>query len=250
MMRCLQDATHFLRIMYGNDWAVPLYKHRTKADGRTYEQMVHESSTLHRAAHLVSTKRLPADQLDLDVITCLNGTPDAAPTKVFALAERATHVLGARGIPYFLHAGTLLHLYRNCTLLKDTTDLDIGVPLNYLARAVTALKMAGLDVARTFGENVTSAGAEFQYVVGGVGRLDVLSLNDANGDRPWTPLWVGGVLRKCYMAPFRGTKLLAVGTVFFRVPENPDEQLAALYGPGWRTPISSDTWKRQNAVCQ
>jgi hypothetical protein len=173
----------------------------------------------------------------------------AMPTLV-----RATHLFDQHGVKYIVHAGTLLHLYRNGTLLEDESDLDIAVPLELVPRARDVLVASGeFEVEREFG-HAFQPGHEYHFNAGDI-RLDVFSINDQDSQESWTPLWVGWQLRKCFLnSTVSGERRLTISTGqhnhTFSVPDNVDACLTSMYGEHWATPIESSEWYWVNENCR
>lgn len=173
----------------------------------------------------------------------------AMPTLV-----RATQLFEQHGIQYIVHAGTLLHLYRNGTLLEDESDLDIAVPLEELVRARDVLVASGeFAVEREFGR-AFQPGHEFHFNAGDI-RLDVFSINDQDTHESWTPLWVGWRLRRCYLnSTMSGGRRLVIDdgrhNHTFSVPDDVEGCLSSMYGEHWATPIMSSEWHWVNEFCR
>lgn len=239
-VRCLVNNAWYVKALYGLEGEGPLLKYRS------YRGYKYRGSSADPNVHLVTESPLRFEELDLSIIQCVGGEGRHSMPFLSGMLQ-LYHLLLKSGISVYVHSGTLLHLYRNCTLLPDTNDIDFAIPLEEMVAVRGLLQTQGYDLHEIGRE--TEVGYEVSVSDGKGTKYDFFSINDIK-DTPWTPQWVKGELRMCPMKHFDSSALLLVERHVFRVPLNIEDQLVALYGENWRNPIPSKNWNWKNPRCK
>jgi hypothetical protein len=166
--------------------------------------------------------------------------------KLMKVVKDTSNVL--KGIDYSVYAGTLLHLYRDCALAKDTNDIDFVVPYMQInVELVNKFKDNGFKVKHTFGD-MGVPGFEMAFIHPSGIKVDVFGeVEELNYS--WTPLWVGGKLRKCRFPTTTPIKLNVALGESYMIKNNPEGLLSNLYGLQWREPVPTKNWNWVNPYC-
>lgn len=147
-----------------------------------------------------------------------------------------------------VHFGTLLHFYRECTLLPDTNDIDFALPYYQITNElINKFKLAGYTVKHNFGV-IGTPGFEIAVVHPLGVKVDLFG-QVTEQYYSWCPLWVNNKLRHCRY-PTSTIGKLSIGNGKFVTVRQPIEPiLSSIYGQQWREPVPTKRWNWVNPVC-
>lgn len=164
--------------------------------------------------------------------------------------EGAYEILEQHATQFAVHAGTMLHLYRDCGLSSDTSDIDFLVPVEDVFELIDVFTLRGWRLYRKFG-TPDQPGYEISFKTSGVRyHVDIFSFNVDTEENFW-PLWTGGKLRRCALSKDIdfGYKI-KVGERMFNAIGPPEKVLETIYTKDWDKPIASRNWNWINPYCK
>jgi hypothetical protein len=168
------------------------------------------------------------------------------PLKFVETINDAKRVL--EGTAWSVHFGSLLQLYRDCSLASDTNDIDFIVPYEEITVDLIAkFTQRGWTKLRDFGKMGTP-GFETSFRHSNGVKVDLFGqASDIHSD--WAPLWVNGKLKRCR---YRHSSIETLRIdhnleVNVRAPVEPI--LEQIYGLAWREKIRTKNWNWVNPRC-
>ena len=143
--------------------------------------------------------------------------------------------------PYLLSDGSLLQLYRNCSV--GLSDLDFSLDQAWWKENKQELEKelvtAGFKLAAIFG-NMNMFGYEEAWEKNGV-KVDIFS-SIMKGNIRVTGFWVQGKLYACSMPMESVVMYKCMGMVEVRVPFPVEDALLSMYGRNYPYPLGSWHW--------
>jgi len=116
--------------------------------------------------------------------------------KLTTLLNDAVDIFDANTVSYSLVSGTLLHMYRDCKLYRDSTDVDISVPLDALNRELLGrFYDKGWKYSRSFGHE-GQPGYEVAIIHPNGERMDLYG-ETHNEHFTWISVWIDRVAYMC-----------------------------------------------------
>jgi hypothetical protein len=159
--------------------------------------------------------------------------------------SEVSSALSSVGVDWWLTAGTCLGLIREEGFIGHDTDIDIGVRESDLIDEVTTrLRALGFDLEETLG--TPEVALQLCFRKRGV-KVDLFVYYD-DGQNLWHAVHrqVSGEWRyRRYVFDrdlFAAPLAASFGDVPVRIPNPPEDYLAAHYGENWRTPIKQWDW--------
>lgn len=147
-----------------------------------------------------------------------------------------------------VHFGTLLHFYRDCTLLPDTNDIDFALPYFQITdELLTKFKDNGYKLKHTFGE-IGMPGYEIAVVHPLGVKVDLFGQVHEEY-YSWCPLWVNNKLRHCRYPKSTIDNLRVADNILIKVRQPIEPILASIYGQQWREHVPTRNWNWINPVC-
>lgn len=168
--------------------------------------------------------------------------------KVKESFERAYEILEKHTSKFAVHTGTMLQLYRDCGLSKDTHDIDFIVPVNEIYPIIEKFKQDGWKLDRKFGKP-NEPGYELSFKLNKY-NVDIFSFNEEETEFNYWPLWVNRKLRKCKLNKnINFGHQIKIGDRYFH-SLGPVEQIAeTIYGTSWKIPIPSKKFNWLSHKC-
>lgn len=161
------------------------------------------------------------------------------------LLSIVSKVLDGLGVPFWISSGTCLGWYRQCDTIPYSKDVDIGIKIkDYTVDMITALELAGLQLAQQFGKVLDSLELSFFY---GDLKLDIFFFYEENDH-----MWNGGTQAKTgnkfkYIFPKFNLSWTEFLGIRLRVPDPPLPYIEANYGKNWEIPVHDWDWKKSPA---
>ena len=171
-------------------------------------------------------------------------------TKMFNVLDSAVALLEYNNYKYSVVSGTMLHLYRNCTLLHDTPDVDISVPLVDLDERLLAHFYAnGWKKLRSFGKQYQDGYEVTLKHVNGE-KLDLYG-ETTYENFSWISVWHNkkDVHMCAFETPTKWYRLYINKNKSYMVHGKPETFFKNVYGLNWRKPVPSSNFNWRNPFC-
>ena len=150
-------------------------------------------------------------------------------------------VMNELSAPFLLSEGSLLQLYRSCSV--GNSDIDIALSHKWWKEHPEELRIGlekkGFTNTIVFGK-MDSFGYEQAWTMDGI-KVDIFSgvIEDNN---QVIGLWINDNLYPCYLPVTAAGKFLWRDEVYVRVPIPIESALGAMYGRNFRYPIKDWSW--------
>lgn len=186
------------------------------------------------------------------VPNCMNGNPIDENNDAYQVTLHVHKELDIFNVTNFIHFGTLLHIYRDCALKSDSSDVDFLVPISEMGNVINVMDKDPLFHRKhTFGK-LGHHGFEVSYKHNLYKtKVDFFSIN-TEYNYTWSPLWVNNKLKKCQIPLTTGHRGWVVDKRLHSFPVidiDINSLLEAQYGEDWNIPIPSKSWNWINPRC-
>eukprot|EP00092_Neocalanus_flemingeri_P054551 GFUD01064251.1.p1 GENE.GFUD01064251.1~~GFUD01064251.1.p1 ORF type:complete len:295 (-),score=74.58 GFUD01064251.1:3-812(-) len=197
--------------------------------------------------HLVKNDSLSENVVGNDILASDNivikscAYPEEQDQKRWSVLKSVISSFSSLSAPYLLSDGSLLHLYRNCSV--GLSDLDFSLDQAWWEDNKEELKeelsIAGFKLTAVFG-NMNMFGYEESWQKNGV-KVDIFGSN-MEGNSRVTGFWVQGKNYPCTMPMERTVMYQWRGEVEVRIPFPVEDALIAMYGRNYPHPVGQWQW--------
>ena len=176
---------------------------------------------------------------DIVIESCTN--PPEQDQARWTVIVIVIEILNQLSAPYLLSDGSLLHLYRNCSVGLSDIDfsLDLGWWKENKGKLDEKLEDAGFTQTAVFGD-IGHFGYTEAWGMYGI-KVDILS-SIMEGNIRVLGLWVQGRLFPCHMPVRWVSTYLWRGSVRVRIPVPVEDTMIATYGRNYDYPVVGWQW--------